>query len=225
MHSFLYPLNQVSNPPTPRREHAASQRLHRHIGAAQGFAGPRTQRGISEVAALVAMLILLAVILGGLVVPGGLLIWESTHPNVVIASGPAGTFTSATSSPGGFFAPTLTSVQTSTGTVTVADTFSALRGSHLMIEERSKSDALRLCTTSKPQVCAPLAGAWGGALTPTAAAAYATLFARHGLSPDKVGQWLALGMMGSFMALVIVGVLGATSDDPDDNADDPAEEP
>lgn len=163
---------------------------------------------------LVAVLLLLTAAVVGLIVPGALLIWEATQPSVVTATGSAGAFESATSSPGSFFAPTLTSVQTTAGTVTVTNTFSALRGSHLVVEAHNKSATLQLCVVGTSHVCAPLAGPWAGVLVPTPAAAHAIAFARHGLSTADLQRWLGLGVLATLMSLLIVGLAGA----PDLNA-------
>lgn len=172
-------------------------------------AGPYTQRGSSDALAIAALLCALAILLAGIVTPVGLLIWEAASPSAVIAEGSAGTFNAAASSPGGFVVPTLTSVQTSIGSVTVVGTFSALRGSHLVVEEHNKSAALQLCVADAPHVCAPLAGLWAGPMQSTPAAAHTTAFARRGLSTDNLGRWLGFGVLGTLIALLVVGLAGA----------------
>lgn len=82
-------------------------------------------------------LFVLLVFLATVVTPGALLAWKAAASTAVLARGNAGTFDSATASPGSLLNPTLTSVQTSIGTITVRGAFSALRGSPLVIEDRT----------------------------------------------------------------------------------------
>lgn len=165
---------------------------------------------------IAALLLTLAVLLGGVAVPSGILVWETTQPMTVINEGPAGTFDHATSSPGGFFTNTLTSVQTSLGSITVDGTFSALKGSHLVVRGYNKRDRLRLCTANGSVVCAPLEGAWAGPMAPTPDARRTFAFARHGLSPENLGRWLGLGILGSLAAILAAAGIGLHADDEED---------
>jgi hypothetical protein len=79
----------------------------------------------SQVASLLGLFI---VILLGVVAPICLWTWQAHAAGAAIRSADVGTFISAESSQGGFFAPTLTNVHTSGGSITVLGTFSALRG-------------------------------------------------------------------------------------------------
>lgn len=151
---------------------------------------------------LVTGLVALLTGVGGIVVPLGLRLWEALTPSVVLARGNAGTFASATATPGGFFAAPLSTVQTSVGTLTVTGTFSAPRGSPLAVEEYSQRDAWQLCVVGEPRSCTPLAGTWAGPMAATPAAAHAVAFARHGVSIDHLDNWLALGILGTFLTLL-----------------------
>lgn len=170
-------------------------------------------------AAKVATLLLLLVFLGGIAAPVGLMIWQATHPITVIAEGTAGTFESASSSAGGL-GPTLSTVQTSTGTVTVMGTFSALRGNPLVIRADNQHDRLRLCTVGTRTVCARVDGDWPGTLTPTPQAGHAVNFVRHGLSSRRITDWLGLGTLPTFLVFAIwVATVGSQhQDDRDDEA-------
>jgi hypothetical protein len=164
--------------------------------------------------------LLLLVFLGGIAAPVGLMIWQAIYPTTVIAERDAGRFESASSSAGGFFGPTLTTVQTSTGTVTVRATFSALRGNALVIRADNKHDRLRLCTVGTRAVCARVDGDWPGTLTPTPQARHAINFVRHGLSSRRITDWIGLGTLPTFLVFAIwVATVGSQhQDDRDDEA-------
>jgi hypothetical protein len=187
----------TDRPFTDSRTLRAAKRLLAYQAAAKASL-PSPSR-----AETVATILLLLVFLGGIVAPTGLIIWQSIHPTTVIAEGAAGRFEGASSSAGGFFGPTLTTVQTSTGTVAVRGTFSALRGAALVVQSDNKHDRLRLCTTGTRIVCARVDGDWPGTLTPTPQARHAINFVRHGLSSQRVTDWLGLGMLAMFLAFAI----------------------
>lgn len=91
--------------------------------------------------------------------------WQAGTPDVAIRSADVGTFISADSSQGSFFAPTLTNVHTTGASSTVRGTFSAAVGRKLSAEDLNKP-GLRLCVVGARASCAPLAGAWKGAWWP-----------------------------------------------------------
>ena len=167
-----------------------------------------------------ATILLLLVFLGGIAAPVGLMIWQAIYPTTVIAERDAGRFESASSSAGGFFGPTLTTVQTSTGTIAVRGTFSALRGTALVVQSDNKHDRLRLCTVGTRTVCARVDGDWPGTLTPTPQAGHAVNFVRHGLSSRRITDWLGLGTLPTFLVFAIwVATVGSQhQDDRDDEA-------
>lgn len=156
-------------------------------------------------AQIASLLGLLLAILLGVVVPICLWTWQAHALDAAIRSADVGTFISADSSPGGFFAPTLTNVHTTGGSVTVLGTFSALRGRPLSIEDLNKS-GLHLCVTGAPVSCVPLAGAWTGELVPISHVTKVFNFYRYGLTSENFVGWLAMGSILSFGALVMFGI-------------------
>ena len=170
-------------------------------------------------AQLAGSLGLLLVILLGIVAPICLWTWQARAPSAAIQSADLGTFISADASQGGFFAPTLTNVHTTGGSVTVLGTFSALRGRPLSVEDLNKS-GLHLCVTGVPASCAPLAGAWTGGLAPTSHATKVFNFYRYGLTGDNFEGWLAMGILVSLGALVMFGVAFEESPVRDKDCDD-----
>ena len=112
---------------------------------------------------LAGLLGVIIVILLGVVAPICLWTWQANAASAAIRSADVGTFISAESSQGGFFAPTLTNVHTTAGDISVLGTFSALRGRPLSVQDLNKS-GLHLCVTGAPASCVPLAGPWTGGL-------------------------------------------------------------
>jgi hypothetical protein len=151
----------------------------------------------------IIMILVGFVLLLGVVVPIGLVIWQAVSPSVVVVRGNAGKFISATSSQGGFFSPTLTSVQTNEGTVTVTGAFSALRGNTLVVERMNKSAELSLCIVGAHGICAPLAGAWSGVLNPVPQSTGITDFSRHGLARANLWTWIGLGLVATVLTFII----------------------
>lgn len=173
-----------------------------------------TQLGVASAGWIFAWVVLL-VVLVGVATPVGLIIWEATSPSAAIQTSDAGAFVSSTSSPGGYFAPTLSSVQTTAGTITVVGTFSALRGSALAVQQMNKVTTLQLCIVEAPSSCAPLAGAWAGPMTPTPEAGHVVAFERYGLATGNLEAWIVFGVL----ALLIVGLSGIIAlGDADDEA-------
>lgn len=156
-------------------------------------------------AQVASLLGLLLVILLGVIAPICLWIWQAHAPSAALRSMDVGTFISADSSQGGFFAPTLTNVHTTGGSITVIGTFSALRGRPLSVQDHNKS-GVQLCVTDAPASCAPLAGAWTGGLEPTSQAARVFDFYKYGLTSENFVGWLTIGCVLSFAAFVLFGV-------------------
>lgn len=159
---------------------------------------------LAQTIVAVTMLLLL---LFGILTPIGAMVWQAFSPTGVIARGPVGNFVSASSSPGGFFAPTLTSIQTTSGTIIVVGSFSALRGSALVVEQTNKDDDMRLCVIDAPAICATVSGFWAYKLAPVPEAAQVFDFRKHGLSRDSLWRWLYFGtlaIVAAFIAIVIV---------------------
>lgn len=151
----------------------------------------------------IVMTLVGAILFLGVVVPIGLLIWQGVSPSAVVLRGNAGKFVSATSSPGGLFSPTLTSVQTNEGTVTVTGAFSALLGKTLVVERTNKSAEPRLCMLGAHAICAPLAGPWVGVLNPVPQAERITDFAQHGLATLNLWTWICLGLVATILTFII----------------------
>ena len=154
---------------------------------------------------LAGLLGVIIVILLGVVAPICLWTWQANAASAAIRSADVGTFISAESSQGGFFAPTLTNVHTTAGDISVLGTFSALRGRPLSVQDLNKS-GLHLCVTGAPASCVPLAGPWTGGLQPTSYATKVFNFYRYGLTGDNFEGWLAMGILVSLGALVMFGV-------------------
>lgn len=162
---------------------------------ANSFSGP-------QVASLLGLLL---VLLLGVVTPICLWTWQAHAPSAAIRSKDVGTFISADSSQGGFFAPTLTNVHTTEGSITVLGTFSALKDRPMSVQDLNKS-GLHLCVTDAPASCVPLAGAWAGELPPTSHGTQIFNFYRYGLTSENFGGWLTIGCILSFGAFVLFGV-------------------
>jgi hypothetical protein len=154
-------------------------------------------RGRVSIAAFVAALIL------GVVTPAALLIWEGASATAIVLRGDAGAFIASTSSPGGFFSPTMTSVQTTMGSIAVTGAFSAPRGQALTIE-RTNKQSLQLCAAGVPASCANIVGTWPGQVPVTLEADGVFDFQRSGLTYDNLGFWLMVGLFLSFIATIAV---------------------
>jgi hypothetical protein len=167
--------------------------------------GKLPQKDTLSGAQLASLLGVLFTILLGVVAPICLWTWQALAPGVAIRSADVGTFISAESSQGGFFAPTLTNVHTTAGSITVLGTFSALRGRPLSVQDLNKS-GLHLCVTDATASCVRLAGPWTEGLLPTSNATKVFNFYRYGLTSENFGGWLAMGILVSLGALVMFGV-------------------
>ena len=156
-------------------------------------------------AQLTSLLGVFLTILLGVVAPICLWTWQANAASAAIRSADVGTFISADASQGGFFAPTLTNVHTTAGSITVLGTFSALRGRPPSVQGLNKSGP-HLCVTGAPASCVRLAGPWTGGLLPTPCATKVFNFYRYGLTSENLGGRLAMGIPVSLGALVMFGV-------------------
>ncbi len=86
-------------------------------------------------------------------------------PDVVTATAGIGEFVSSTAAQGGFTTPTLTTVQTTTGSVVVTGSFSGARGQRLALYRKLKT-GLQLCVVRAAGACAPVSGTWPGPFQP-----------------------------------------------------------
>lgn len=150
--------------------------------------------------------VLMVVATLGLVVPLALGAVIGLTPDTLLRDGSAGQFVSASSSAGGFFNSSVTSVQTSIGTVAVFGSFSALRGQELRVTERLKSGT-RLCVVEQSSTCSVLAGVWPGKLdvTPDKRPWITPLVSRIGVR--GVTQWCAFG----FLLTILTGMVAAAA--------------
>lgn len=150
--------------------------------------------------------VLMVVATLGLVVPLSLGAVIGLTPDTLLRDGSAGQFVSASSSAGGFFNSSVTSVQSSIGTVAVFGSFSALRGQELRVTHRLKSGT-RLCVEDQPSTCSVLAGVWPGKLdvTPGKRPWTTPLVSRIGV--QGVTQWCAFG----FLLTILTGLMTAAA--------------
>lgn len=147
--------------------------------------------------------ILFAFFVLGVALPAGLGLWSMLTPDVAIEAADAGRFVSASSRPGGLFAVTTTAVQSTRGSFTLYGNLSAARGQPLRIERRLKG-RMWLCVQTKAPVCQPLAGPWAGPLQPVPHADYHLAPLYRVISPAGIGNWLLLGGVATFVALLMV---------------------
>lgn len=173
-----------------------------HSASVQPSVATATKREPSTRSDVVTIVFLL-VLLVGVAVPVALLIWQSVATTAAVRTSDAGTFVSATASQGWYFSPTVTNVQTTTGSVVVEGTFSAPRGRALAIEDLNKS-GLHLCAVGDLNSCLPISGHWAGHLVPTPQAARVFNFVRYGLSTYNLQRWMAFGLIFAFVALALV---------------------
>jgi len=174
---------------------------------------PRSpRRGRTAVIVFVAALVL------GLAVPIILLLWQAASPTATVRRGNAGAFISASSSPGGFIAPTLTTVDTTIGSFVVAGAFSAPRGRDLTIERTNKS-GLQLCVAGVPATCTDFLGTWPDPIPATPEAGHVFDFQRSVLNHETLLKWLFFGIVVSFIAMIIAARATAPREQEDDLAD------
>jgi hypothetical protein len=138
--------------------------------------------------------VLMVVATLGLVVPLSLGAVIGLTPDALLRDGSAGQFVLASSSAGGFFNSSVTSVQTTIGTVAVFGSFSALRGQELRVTDRLKSGT-RLCVADQPSTCSVLAGVWPGKLDVAAGKRPWTTPLVSRIGVQGVTQWSALGLL------------------------------
>jgi len=142
------------------------------------------------------------IMLFGVLMPIALLIWRGVAPDVVARQADVGRFVAADATPGGFFAPTLTTVRTTVASVTIAGSFSARSESPLVIQYMSKT-GLRLCVVGGRGPCVPLEGEWAGDLQATPAAAPGFDFYGWGLTSRALVGWLVIGIFMLFCGVII----------------------
>lgn len=137
-------------------------------------------------------------------------------PNVVTREADAGTFVGAELRPGGgFFSHSVTAVHTTRGTLAVADFFTALRGTPLVIVDSTR-DGLQVCSNTRRMVCSDLTGLYVGELMPVPHARVWLTFAQRQWLEILLSYWAVLGL-GVFAWALLIG-----AGDGDERGDDDA---
>jgi len=160
----------------------------------------------------------LTTIVVGVVVPTIIGILIGRTPNYLVRSADAGQFVSATTSVGGFFAPDVTSVQTTRGSISVQGQFSAERGQAMQVTERLK-DGLQLCASGRPPVCASLSGPWAGLMQRASHPYYRFAPLATTIGAGGVTVWLALGVLTTLVIPVVMSD-GIDPERPEDETSD-----
>ena len=136
-------------------------------------------------------------------------------PNVVTQEADAGSFVRAELRPGGYFAPSVMTVHTTRGTLAVADFFSALRGTPLVVVD-STGYGLQVCNKADLTVCSNLLGLYVGPLTPVPHARIWLTYNARGWLGLLFLFWGVLGMAAFLLTLVVTD---DTLDDDGNHAD------
>lgn len=139
-------------------------------------------------------ILLCFVLVFGVLVPTGILIWQSFTPTVAVSSSDIGEFVSSNSYPGGLFSPNFSSVQSTSGTVTIEGTISAAKGQRLALKTINKR-GVQLCVGGDSGSCVQLASPWFGPMKPTPQARDVFDFQRYGLTTFNVQSWLKTGIL------------------------------
>lgn len=139
------------------------------------------------------------VVLAGVVAPVVILILMAMTPNTVLRSGAAGRFVASNASAGGFMAPNISTVQTTTGSIAVYNMFSATRNEVLVVQ-RTLKDGLRLCAEGKPDTCVGLAGTWAGDMQPVPHVHHRFAGLVTGVGSGPAWLWLLMGIASSIVA-------------------------
>ena len=173
-------------------------------------------------AARIAVTAFFCSLLIGFFTPIILLVWEAASPTATILRGEAGTFISATSSQGGFMAPALTTVETTLGSFTVTGTFSAPRGRALTIERTNKS-GLKLCVAGVPATCTDFLGPWPDSIPATPEAGDVFDFQSSIFNHETLLSWLFLGIVATFITMIIAAFAATPREQKEDDASNRAE--
>lgn len=130
----------------------------------------------------------------GVLAPTGILIWQTFTPTVAISSSDIGEFVSANSNPGGLFSPNFSSVQSTSGTVTIEGAISVAKGQKLVLRTINKQ-GVQLCVGDGLGSCVQLASPWFGPMKPAPQGGDAYDFQRYGLTTLNVQSWLKTGIL------------------------------
>lgn len=145
-------------------------------------------------------------------------------PDVVTATAEIGEFVSSTAAQGGFTTPTLTTVQTTTGSVVVTGSFSGARGQRLALDRKLKT-GLQLCVAGSTQACAPVSGTWPGSLQPVPHRRPAMAFLAPMQRGDHLRSWYFFATLFTLPLSAMCALVGRPlNDDGEKNhkADDEA---
>ena len=157
----------------------------------------------------VAAIVLPIVFILGVLTPTSLLVWYGVAANVATRQADVGKFVGAGATPGGLFAPTLSTVRTTVASVAVVGSFSTRRGIPLVVEYMNKT-GLRLCVAGTRDHCVPLDGEWVGDLQATPAAAQTFDFYGWGLTSRGLVGWLVIGIFLLFCGTIVWALNGKT---------------
>lgn len=146
----------------------------------------------------VRLFVWLAMVFGAVVVPAIIGILIGLTPNYPVRSADAGRFVSATTSVGGFFAPDVTTVQTTRGSISVDGHVSAERGQAMEIEDRLK-DGLQLCVEGQSRICTKLASPWAGRMQQATHPYYPFAPLARAIGATDIATWIALGVLTTFV--------------------------
>lgn len=166
-----------------------------------------TKREPSGTAATLAIAATIMVFIAGVALPVilGLLIWLT--PDATQRTGDAGMFVSASTSAGGFLSPSVTSVQTSNGTIAVVGAFSGLHGQRLRIRDGVKS-GLQLCVEGSATVCADLAGPWTGRLVSVPHRRSMTDWISLHIGDRALPLWFLIGFFATVAVIIALARIG-----------------
>lgn len=146
----------------------------------------------------------------GLLVPAIIGVIAGVATDTTLRAGNVGTFVSSSTSVGGLFTPTATTVQTSTGSVVVSGSLSALRGQELRVEDRIKS-GLQLCVQTTPATCADVTGQWTGPMQPVQYQHHASTWILSHIGITGAMSWFFFGLIATLVAVVKLADAGGWS--------------
>lgn len=137
-------------------------------------------------------------------------------PDVVTATAGVGEFVSSTAAQGGFTTPTLTTVQTTTGSVVVTGSFSGARGQRLALDRKLKT-GLQLCVVETAGACAPVSGTWPGPFHPIPHRRPALAFLAPLQRGDHLRPWYFFAMLFTLPLSALCALAGRPPSDDDEN--------
>lgn len=182
----------------PRRPHPRENRTSAYSGNMTQILTSPAHAAHAPHKIYVAEIAFVLMLLGGVVVPWAIWWWFHTTPNTVLATADVGQFVAASKGNGA------TNVQTTTATVAIDGTLSALRGSELVVQ-RSTKRGTELCVVGTEQSCVALAGSWPGPMRAMPGSERAVDFYAHGISAYTLRIWHVLGFLMAFCSFIAAG--------------------